>query len=71
MTPWPLPKPKSMGPMAERNAEMLRDAIKLGEAAAEYCAEQQKLRPHYAAASGKLRSVHLSNWRRALAAMAR
>ena len=60
---------KAQRAMADKDAALLREAIALADAAAKYCLDEQAKESHYAAAPGKLTSVHARAWRRALAGM--
>ena len=60
---------KAQQARADRDATLLREAIALADAAAEYCADEVRKGPHYAASPGKLTSVHARSWKRTLEAM--
>ncbi len=48
------------------DADGLRRAIDLARQAAQYVKDEQQREPHYAAAPGKLLTVHVARWQRAL-----
>lgn len=52
--------------LAESDAALLQRAIELANEAAEYLAAENREGPHYAAATGKLLTVHRTQWERAL-----
>jgi len=53
--------------LAESDRALLQRAIELANEAAEYLAAENREGPHYAAATGKLITVHRTQWERALA----